>query len=63
MLKVNFGNTDPHKNLPKGVGKIFQFVLIWLLVIKESKTKTKKQTNPGIRQAVTMAPTKGHNVT
>lgn len=43
MLKVNFGNTDPHKNLPKGVGKMFQFVLIWLLLIKESKTKTKNK--------------------
>lgn len=43
MLKVNFGNTDPHKSLPKEVGKIFQFVLVWLLQIKESKTKTKNK--------------------
>lgn len=46
------------------MGKIYQFALIGLLMIKEIILKTKqKPTLVLVRQAVTMVPTKGHNVT
>lgn len=68
MLKINFGNDEPHKNLPKkpqrGKGKVYHFALIWLLLIKEKgRNKQTHQTLVLVRQAVTMVPTKGHHVT
>lgn len=48
------------------MGKIYQFALIGLLLVKERKLKTKQNKKPTlilVRQAVTMVPTKGHHVT
>lgn len=58
MLKIDFGNIEPHKSLPKeipeGEGERFTSShVIWLLLIEERTRKKKtKQTkpNPGISQ-------------
>lgn len=67
MLKINFRNTESHKNLrkkiPKGEGEALP---ICINLVTADYRKKKKQTNQTlvlVRQAVTMVPIKGHNVT